>query len=341
MELSRKSIANTQTVLLPKMPDTSRWRFLEDAIDLFSGKQSGHMLHQCYVGEGMTYWDEFMRQSDEYYITQTETAIIEDARNDIANLVVNSKKEPVHLIELGPGSRRGMNKTLKLCEALPAFTYHPRDWSDDTLEVSQNTMQEFYPDAEVLTKRADFCREDLSLPEDGMRLVVMFGSSLSNIAGFPHQGVPLATLQACLSNIRLSLKEGDVLLLGIDQNQEGKMLEAMYAHPMHKAFSENILHRMAAHLPVYDFHPESFVYEPKWHPQAHLLSHDLVAQDDMDFQLGRERFSIHKGQRFSYSNSFKYPDTILNDAFTASGFKGIKKWPSADNTVSLFAVQAC
>ncbi|NCC61324.1 MAG: hypothetical protein EOM12_10380 [Verrucomicrobiae bacterium] len=337
MEASRKGLVSA---VFQEAPNASASRLYSDAADLFSGRQAGHMLHHCYTGKGLALWNEYMRQSSDYYITSDELSLITTAREEIADLVGEGLQGPLQVCELGPGSRRGLDKTLSLCKSLPEFAYYPRDWSPDALNMAESIIQRSYPDVHIAAKEVDFRQDGLSLPQDGRRLVVEFGSSLSNIPGFPEQGLPTETLFAAIANIRANLKKGDFILLGIDQNQDGEMLERVYAHPAHKAFSENILARMKHELPIYDFAPEDFEYRPKWHPHSHLLSHDLVALRDSRFQLARETFSIRKGQRLAYSNSYKYPNEILERVFFRNALVKIRKWDTAGDTVGLFLLEA-
>lgn len=340
MESSIQNIEATKVTILPDFSRDSQGRFLNDSIDLFSYVQSGHMLHQCYIGEGLEYWNEFMRQSNDYYVTKDETNLILTTRDEISQIAQDQLNGSLHLVELGPGSRLGLDKTLTLCEALPDFSYFPCDWSEDSVDLAKAVIKEQYPHAQITGQKADFNRESLAVPLGGRRLVAIFGSSASNIPGFSEQGIPVDILNASFRNIRSNMQSGDILVFSIDQNQNGEMMEGMYSHPMHSAFSENILSRMKSELPVLNLDTEAFKYNPKWHPKAHLLSHDLVAIKDTSFQVGSQHFDIQAGERFSYSNSYKYPDYALNAVFNATNFNVVKKWVSPANTMSLFALRA-
>src|SRR5262245_54261819 len=108
---------------------------------------------------------ERITELPEYYLTRTETALLERHAQAIL-----AEARPDELVEIGSGSSR---KTRLLLEALlenGGRRYVPIDVSEDALRGAAGELTDLYPELEVHGVVGDFERHLGLLPRDGRRL---------------------------------------------------------------------------------------------------------------------------------------------------------------------------
>ena len=120
---------------------------------------------------------EEITQLPEYYLTDVELEIMERHIDEMAALI----GETASLIEFGAGS--GMKTRMLLEHMHEPAAYVPVDISEEHLLESQRSIQQDFPDIEVLPVPADFLHP-FDLPEPAtmpLRNVVYFpGSTIGN-----------------------------------------------------------------------------------------------------------------------------------------------------------------
>ncbi|HIK43508.1 MAG TPA: L-histidine N(alpha)-methyltransferase [Leptolyngbyaceae cyanobacterium M65_K2018_010] len=169
----------------------------------------------------------------EYYLTRTETAILQTHADDIAGLV-----GPCELMELGSGSS---TKTRYLLNALRrsgySLRYLPVDVSGGMLEATAQQLLIEYPALTVHglvgTYEAALHHPLPAYPYP--RLVAFIGSTLGNLAPAECHGL--------LAQISSTLRSGDFFLLGVDLDKDPGLLEKAYndCQGITAAFNLNML----------------------------------------------------------------------------------------------------
>ncbi|MEO0947709.1 MAG: L-histidine N(alpha)-methyltransferase [Cyanobacteria bacterium J06641_5] len=172
----------------------------------------------------------------EYYLTRTETALLQDCADEIARLT-----GACQLLELGSGSS---TKTRLLLDAyarlgLP-LQYAPIDVSAGMLIQSAHQLVADYPTLGVLGLVGTYEQALAQLPpcELPARLLFFIGSSLGNFA--PQQ------CDRFFERVTTALEPGDYFLLGIDLQKDIPTMEAAYndAQGVTAEFNYNLLDRL-------------------------------------------------------------------------------------------------
>jgi dimethylhistidine N-methyltransferase len=276
-----------------------------------------------YDSAGSRLFDEITGRP-EYYLTRTERAILEThAETMIARAAGGA---PLRVTELGAGSA---DKTRLLLKAVTAcqqsVVYEPVDVSASALCAAKQRIEQEIGRAIVKPRVMDYTQGNghgLDLepcaPKQ-RRLVLYIGSSIGNFE--PQEARRL------LRRVRLGLRPGDSLLLGVDLIKDEATLLAAYddVAGVTADFNLNLLARLNRELDA-DFYLESFEHRAVWNRvesriEMHLESRvqqtvRLAALDlEVDFGLGE---TIHT------ENSYKYapgqPESMLVEAgFAAAG----------------------
>jgi L-histidine N-alpha-methyltransferase len=155
----------------------------------------------------------------------------------------------------------------------------------------------------------------------GKKLVLYLGSSIGNFD--PDAAVKM------LREIRSELASGDALLLGTDMAKDRSILLPAYddSEGVTQAFNKNILHRLNRELGA-DFDLEAFRHVAVWNPkQSRMEMHleSLRTQQVTIPPLGL-RLKLSKGERIHTENSYKYTMAMVQDMFTAAGYKLSQSW---------------
>lgn len=204
----------------------------------------------------------------EYYLTRTETAILQNFASEIATIT-----GACELVELGSGSS---TKTRLLLDAYQALGYPlhyiPIDISAGILKESTYQLLLEYPTLNVhgLVGTYEKALQHLSTPHLPKRLIFFLGSSLGNLNPvecdqFFHQ-------------IRSALQPGEYFLLGVDLHKTTELLEAAYndRQGVTAAFNLNILRhlnqRFQGNFDLTQFEHWSFYNESLHQVEMHLRS---------------------------------------------------------------------
>ena len=288
---------------------------------------------------GASLWEAFLKASLDYYPLRSEIELIQHH----AGRLLNPQREPVVLVDFGPGPRQAVfDKTVPIARLFKSVAaYCPIDISRDYLLAVCQTLHAENPSIPMQAFNLDFFADDIPLPEGPARLGLFFGSSISNIEGSPTDGLPEDEIVRQLARLRIALGPRGALLMAYDANQDKDSIMRSYLHPLQIAFGSNIMHRIKRDLPVYgDFEPEAWRYEPVWHAATHQLCHTVVCERDQTFWLDNERFSIKAGERFILNNSYKYPVQKMQEWGARAGFAHQDCVMDSDNREALHLMAA-
>ncbi|NJL47602.1 MAG: L-histidine N(alpha)-methyltransferase [Leptolyngbyaceae cyanobacterium SM2_5_2] len=169
----------------------------------------------------------------EYYLTRTETAILQAYAAEIAGLV-----GPCELLELGSGSS---TKTRYLLNAFRqagySLRYIPVDVSGGMLEATAQQLLIEYPSLVVhgVVGTYDAALSHPLPTSPYPRLIAFIGSTLGNLAP--------VECQTLLAQISATLQPGDYFLLGVDLEKDPTVLELAYndSQGVTAAFNLNML----------------------------------------------------------------------------------------------------
>jgi L-histidine N-alpha-methyltransferase len=243
---------------------------------------------------------EQITQLPEYYLTRTETQILNRYANAIAE-----KIGPCELVELGSGSS---TKTRYLLNAMVRLGYSPHyvpvDVSGGMLEVTAQQLLSEYDTLTVhgLVGTYGLALQHLPQPKLPARMIMFIGSTLGNLEP-----------QSChhlLDKISTVLNPGDYFLLGVDLEKSSDILHRAYndSQGITAAFNLNMLHHLNWRFQG-NFQVEQFQHRALYNADASQIEiyiDSLVTQQVMLKALGLDiLFEQGESLRSEISRKFK------------------------------------
>ncbi len=262
---------------------------------------------------------------DEYYLTRTEQAIMDQYADQMAAQL----GERAMLIEFGSGSS---TKTHVLLENLiQPSAYVPLDISEEHLLKTASALRLKFPHIEVLPVVADFTR-DFALPvpqiEASHAAVYFPGSTIGNFE--------TAAAQELLKNIANLLGAEGGLLVGIDLKKDPAIIHAAYndSRNVTDEFNLNILRRINQELDA-DFDIDAFEHSAVYDQDEGRVEISLVSRCEQTVNLAEHSFQFIPGEEIFTEYSHKYSVDEFARLATTAGFSLHKHWTDSEN---LFAV---
>jgi L-histidine N-alpha-methyltransferase len=246
----------------------------------------------------------------EYYPTRIERAILSAHAADIvAQAGVRT------LVELGSGSSE---KTRVLLDAMAAAgsldQFVPLDVSKEILLAAAEDIRDRYG-VPVVAVVGDFHRHLSDLPGEGGRLVAFLGSTIGNLTP-PER-------HHFLLELRSSLEQGDVLLLGTDLEKDPARLEAAYddAAGVTAAFNLNVLAVLNQELGA-QFDLDDFEHIARWNPVDRRIEMRLRAKRDhvVDVKELDLALEFTAGEEILTEVSSKFTPQLVAAELAAAGF---------------------
>ncbi len=253
----------------------------------------------------------------EYYPTRTETSILEQYADEIAQ-ITNSQE----LVELGSGSS---TKTRLLLDAYQkidnSFTYIPTDVSGGILKTSVLELQEKYPDFSIqgllgtYQQTLDYLESN---PQES-RTICFLGSSAGNFAPKEFDNL--------LTQIKRSLQPGNCFLLGVDLDKSKEILEPAYndSQGVTSAFDLNILSHLNWRFQG-NFDLDLFSHKAIYNQAETQIEMYLYCQENVTFSLETLDLKVNfqAGESILTEISRKFDLGILTTELEAKGLK-VKK----------------
>lgn len=255
----------------------------------------------------------------EYYLTRTETVILQHCAEEIANIT-----GACELIELGSGSS---TKTRILLDAYQhkgyPLRYLPIDVSAGILEASARQLLVDYPSLQVhaLAGTYEQALGQLQQSELPNRMIGFIGSTLGNL-----------NPQECddfLCQITAALQLGEYFLLGVDLQKPKDILEAAYndSAGVTAAFNLNILNhlnrRFDGNFDLNKFEHWAFYNETKHQIEMHLRSLESQTVELRSLNL---KISFEKGESINTEISRKFDINGIQELLKSKGFLPQKVW---------------
>lgn len=260
----------------------------------------------------------------EYYLTRTETRILEAHAGDIAALA----GPDALLVELGSGASR---KVRLLLDALARPRgYVAIDISREHLLRSTQALAAAYPGLAVEAVCADYSAP-LALPDiPGARRRLGFfpGSTVGNLTR--REAGELLALW------RETLGPGSAMVVGVDLKKDKAVLEAAYddAAGVTAAFSKNVLVRANRELGA-DFDLARFAHEARYVADRGAVEIHLVSRAAQRVRVAGRAFDVAEGERIHIEDSRKYSPAEFAALAGDAGFASVAVWTDED---ALFAV---
>jgi dimethylhistidine N-methyltransferase len=297
-----------------------------DVLAGFSRPQKSIPPKYFYDTEGSRLFDA-ITELPEYYPTRTETAMLREYADAIAN-----KAGTGHLlVEPGSGS---CTKARILFEDLQPCAYVPMDISRDHLRVAAQEVAVDFPWLQVHAACTDFTRL-MKLPPnspEGRRLAFFPGSSIGNFD--PDAAVGFLSMVADM------VGPGGQLLIGVDLKKDKALLEAAYddAEGVTAAFNLNLLTRINRELGA-DFDLAQWRHKALYNESEGRVEMHLVSRVAQQVSLRGQTFHFAAGETIHTENSYKYSVAEFRDLAARAGFSTDTAWVDADRLFSLHLLQ--
>jgi dimethylhistidine N-methyltransferase len=262
---------------------------------------------------------------DEYYLTRTETAIMQQRAVEIAALI----GERCVLIEFGSGSS---SKTRILLDRLREPLYYmPIDLAKDQLLRSATAVAAAYPRLKVLPLCADYTQPFVPPPiaEDAARRIAFFpGSTIGNF--HPHEA------EEFLQRARDLVGRAGGLLIGVDLKKDPGLLHAAYndSAGITAEFNLNILAHVNSRFGS-DFHLDQFAHRALYDEQRGRIEMHLISLSDQLVQLDGTKFVLEAGEPILTEVSYKYDLDQFAALAERAGFGVQRVWTDSAHQFSV------
>lgn len=271
-------------------------------------------------------------QLPEYYLTRTETAILQACAADIAKTT-----GACELVELGSGSAI---KTRILLDAYSKMGYPlhylPIDISASILESSALDLLHDYPTLKVhgLVSTYELALERLSLPHLPARMLCFLGSTLGNLND--------RECAQFFNKIASTLNKGEYFLLGVDLQKPTEILEAAYNDTQGVTAQFNL--NMLSHLNQKfdgDFDQTQFSHQAFYNLSKHQIEMHLRSLKSQTANLRSldltVNFALDETIRTEISRKFDIQK--LTQTLEDIGLAKVKTWTDRDRWFGLLLMQ--
>lgn len=310
--------------------DPPKEHFLDDVITGLSKTQKEIPPKYFYDERGSDLFDRIC-QTEEYYITHTEIALLETISPDLADSVGPGAK----IIEFGSGASR---KIRILLNSLPAPSHYIAiDISKDYLIDSAAVIAEDYPHLTVGAVAADFLNPIPMPPHIATGSGTMLGF-------FPGSTIGNFSTQEALTLLKTAhdvLAPGGALLIGVDLKKDPQILQAAYNDKdgITAAFNLNLLTRINRELGA-DFNVHAFRHNAIYNAAQSRIEMHLRATAPQTVTIGPHTFHFAEGETIHSENSRKYTVPEFTGLAANAGFAPDKVWTDDGGLFSLHLLRA-
>ena len=238
---------------------------------------------------------EEITELPEYYLTRTETAILERYAEDIRRDTPSGSL----LVEFGSGSSTKTEILLRKLDRLKGYV--AVDISPAALNEAAERLSKRFPDLPIYTVVGNFS-SPMQLPDqfrDVPKLGFFPGSTIGNLE--PGEAVRL------LSNMRDILGSGSRLILGADLKKDPEILQRAYddSQGVTAQFNLNLLTRANRELGS-NFDLRKFEHQAIYNEAEGRMESYLVSTTDQTVKLLGQEIKFAAGEKMHTENSHKY-----------------------------------
>ncbi|OLP16879.1 dimethylhistidine N-methyltransferase [Leptolyngbya sp. 'hensonii'] len=303
----------------------------QDAVVGLSRSPKSLPPHYFYDDRGSQLFEQIC-ELPEYYLTRTETRILQTYAQEIAGLT-----GPCELVELGSGSATKTRILLDACAVLGyPLRYLPIDVSGGILESSAYQLLNDYPTLQVhgLVSTYELGLQQLGPSPLDTRMICFLGSTLGNL-----------TPEEChlfFSQIRAALQPGEYFLLGVDLQKPKALLEAAYndSQGVTAAFNLNMLShlnwRFRGNFDLEQFEHVAFYNEQQHQIEIYLrsLRSQTVTLQSLDLTV-----TFAAGETILSEISRKFDLTAISQELATLDLVPVHTWTDPQNWFGLVLCQ--
>ncbi|MCT7951219.1 L-histidine N(alpha)-methyltransferase [Ancylothrix sp. C2] len=270
-------------------------------------------------------------QLPEYYLTRTETQILEKYSLDIAKIT-----GPCELVELGSGSSTKTRLLLEsYAEIAAGLRYLPIDVSAGILETS---ARELLTDYAWLNVRALVSTYEVALGQlasyprlvNYKRMICFLGSTLGNLSP--------AECDLFFSQVSGALQGGDYFLLGVDLHKSKEILEPAYddSQGVTAKFNLNMLQHLNWRFEG-NFDLSNFAHYSLYNEDLHQIEMYLKSLKTQKVKLKKLDLNVEfeAGEMMLTEISRKFDLSEIKQELQKRGLMPVQSWSDSKNWFGL------
>ena len=268
----------------------------------------------------------------EYYVTRTETQILQNYASEIAHLT-----GPCELVELGSGSS---TKTRILLDAYQELGhplhYLPIDISGGILEQSAHSLLKEYPTLHIhgIVSTYETALKHLNPSPLPNRMIGFIGSTLGNLK--PED------CHTFFAHVVEALQPGDYFLLGVDLHKSKSILEPAYddSQGVTAAFNLNMLRHLnrlfSGNFDLSQFEHLAFYNEKEHQIEMHLKS---LKNQTVELKTLNLTVEFKEGETIHTEISRKFQFEQIQAELKTLGLVSLKNWTDQNQWFGLMLCQ--
>lgn len=297
---------------------------LEEVIHGLSQDQKTLPSKYFYDERGSKLFDDIC-ELDEYYVTRTESALMQTHVGDMASVIGPGAL----LVEYGSGS--SLKTRLLLRNLIQPVGYVPIDISGEYLSQVGHSLQAEFPNIEVMPVVADFTTSfEVPAPQNGVgRRVIYFpGSTIGNF----QRDDALSLLAGMADNAGV----GGGVLIGVDLDKNRDVLRAAYndAKGVTAEFNLNVLKRINDELGG-GFDLSKFRHQAIFNEDRSCIEMHLISTEQQTVDVCEYSFEFAQDETVLTEYSHKYTVEAFCGMANEVGLDVKNIWTDANN---MFAV---
>ena len=301
--------------------------FLEDTLCGLSADPKWLHSKYLYDARGAKLFEDIC-ETEEYYITRTERALLDEIGGEIKDLAGAGAR----LVEFGMGDGEKARLVLSIFDQPQGFI--GIDISREQLRDQIHNIAEDFPEIEVGGICADFFDLD-GLPADDHHRDIGFlpGSTIGNFSPSDQKRLMAAMLRALG-------REGS-LLIGVDLKKDADLMNAAYDDRagVTAAFSLNLLARINRELGG-DIEIKNFKHEAIYNESTSCIEICLRSLCDQVITIGDRRFALHAGEPIHTEKAYKFAPEEFQQLARETGWNPGAYWMDADHLFSIHWLDA-
>ena len=310
-------------------PETAdREEFRNAVLEGLSRRPRAVPARFLYDARGSALFDA-ISELPEYYLTRTETQILADRAQDIAQLA----GPRCALVEFGSGS--SVKSRLLLDAVSDLAVYAPIDISRQHLDQSAAQLRRDYPKLRIEPVCGDYMslRTLPAIARKSRRLGFFPGSTIGNLE--PVEAT------AFLCGARRLLGDKGLLIVGVDLRKDERQLHDAYndSAGVTAAFTLNLLRRMNRELDA-TFDLSGFAHEAIYNPGEGRIEIYFRSLRDQSVRVGGRSFAFASGERVHTEYSYKYDIAGIEELARSGSFTVGEVWTDKDRRFAVACLRA-
>lgn len=259
-------------------------------------------------------------QHQDYYLTSTETEIINQLKDELPKLI---DEQEIDIIELGAGD--GHKSQLIIDGFLDAgykVNFYPIDISEKAMVMLRENMtpHENLKIHGVIAEYFDGLRQVRNMSTN-KQLVLFLGSNIGNFDRVQNQGF--------LRKLWMSLNVSDYVLLGFDLKKDVSTLTSAYndSDGLTARFNLNLLNRINTELGG-NFDLDKFQHLGVYNPVVGAMESYVLATEEQDVYISalERTFHFDAYEPIHLEYSFKFTQNDIEFVCQQTGFKMVHNY---------------